>query len=196
VGRLMMAGIMMAAPILSGCAVVSTIAAVPEVLVQGAVDFFHGQEESLPVSMQTSLVSVQQGLRTMKMDVDVLESVKEGYVIGFGHGTLDGTVELKRQTPMLTTISVAVHQGIGRQKSVEQAIIKEVRNISGRTGTDQRFDFRGYQNIRLKPSTRAERIGWFRPGALLKAKKAQRAGWIKVRMPSGGWGYLKGSLPG
>jgi len=186
----------MAVLILGGCAVASTVAAVPEALVQGAVDLFRSQEESLPVSMQTSLASTQQGLRMMKLDADVLEPVKEGYAIGFGNETLDGTVELKRQTSMLTTISVAVHQGIGRQKSVEQAIIKELRNQSERMGTDQRFDFRGYQDIRLKPAIKAKRIGWFRPGAMLNAKKTRKTGWIKVRMPSGGWGYLQGSLPG
>jgi len=184
-----------AALLLGGCAVVSTVAAVPGALVEGAVNFFRGQKESLPVNMKNSLAAVQQGLRRMELDVDVLEPVDEGYAIEFGNEKLDGTMELKRQTPMLTTISIIVHRGVARQNSVEQAIIKVIRDVSERRNARKKFNFAGYHNIRTQPSIKMQQIGWYRSGALLEAGKSRKEGWIRIKMPSGKWGYLKGKLP-
>ncbi|GMR00531.1 MAG: hypothetical protein BMS9Abin18_1389 [Zetaproteobacteria bacterium] len=180
---------------LGGCVAMTTIAAIPGALIEGTVGYFQGQEESLPVSMQTSLASVQQGLHRMDLAVDVLEPVKEGYAIEFGNGKLDGVIELKRQTPKLTTFSIVVRRGMGRQKSVEQAIMKEVRKVSERRGAHKKFDFRGYHHVRAKPSIKTERIGWYRPGAMLEASKSRKEGWLRIKMPSRKWGYLKGALP-
>ncbi|MDQ6960878.1 MAG: SH3 domain-containing protein [Mariprofundaceae bacterium] len=183
-----------AALVLGGCAATATVAAIPGALVEGAVNFFRSQEESLPVNMRISLASVQQGLRRMELDVDVLEPVEEGYAIEFGNDKLDGTIELKRQTPMLTTISIIVHRGVGRQNSVEQAIINMVRDVSERINTQKKFDFAGYHNIRSQPSIKTQRVGWYRPGALLEASKSRKDGWLRIKMPSGKRGYLKGKL--
>jgi len=180
---------------LSGCVALTTVAAIPGALIGGTVDFLRSQKESLPVSMQTSLASVQQGLHRMDLAVDVLEPVKEGYATEFGNEKLDGTIKLKRQTSKLTTVSVIVHRGMGRQSSVEQAIMKEVRMVSERRGVHKKFDFRGYHYVRAKPSIKAKRIGWYRPGAMLKAKKSRKKGWLRIKMPSKKWGYLKGTLP-
>ncbi|MDQ6959351.1 MAG: SH3 domain-containing protein [Mariprofundaceae bacterium] len=179
---------------LSGCVAMTTVAAIPGALIGGAVGYFQAQEESLPVSMQISLASVQQGLHRMDLAVDVLEPVKEGYAIEFGNEKLDGIIELKRQTPKLTTVSFIVHHGVSRQKSVEQAIMKAVRKESERRSV-QNFNFRGYHYIRIKPSIKTERIGWYRPGAILEASKSRKEGWLRIKMPSKKWGYLKGSLP-
>jgi len=184
-----------AALTLSGCVAMTTVAAIPGALIGGAVGFFRGQDESIPVSMQTSLASVQQGLRRMELDVDVLEPFKEGYAIGFGNEKLDGTVKLKRQTPKLTTVSIIVRRGVGRQKSVEQAIMKEIRKISERRGANKKFDFRGYHYVRIKPSIQTQRVGWYRPGAKLEATRSRKHGWLRIKMPSRKWGYLKGTLP-
>jgi len=180
---------------LGGCAALTTVAAIPGALIGGTVGFFHGQDESIPVSMQTSLASVQQGLRRMELDVDVLEPVKNGYAIGFGNEKLDGTVKLKQQTPKLTTVSIIVRRGVARQKSVEQAIMKEIRKVSERRGANKKFDFRRYHNVRIKPSIQTQRVGWYRPGAQLEASKSRKAGWLRIKMPSRKWGYLKGVLP-
>jgi len=180
---------------LSGCVALTTVAAIPVSLVGGAVDFFSGQEESLPVSMQISLASVQEGLHRMDLAVDVLEPVREGYALEFGNEKLDGAIKLKRQTPKLTTVSVIVHRGMGRQESVEKAVMKEVRKESERRGTHKKFDFRGYHYVRAKPSIKTKRIGWYRPGAMLKARKSRKEGWLRIKMPSKKWGYLKGTLP-
>jgi len=184
-----------AAMLLSGCAATATVAAVPGALVEGAVNFFRSQEESLPVDIQTSLASVQQGLRRMELDVDVLEPVEEGYALKFSNRNLDGVIELERQTPMLTTVYIIVHRGVGRQNSVEKAIIKVVRDVSERRNAQKKFNFMGYHHIRIQPSIKTRRIGWYRPGALLEAEKSRKEGWVRIKMPSGKWGYLKGKLP-
>lgn len=184
-----------AALTMGGCAAMTTVAAIPGALIGGAVDFFRGQDESLPVGMQTSLASVQQGLRRMDLDVDVLEPVKDGYAIAFGNEKLDGTIKLKRQTPRLTTVSIIVRRGMIRQTSVGQAIMKEIRTISEQKGIHKKFNFRGYRHIRIKPSIQTQRIGWYRSGAQLDVTKSRKGGWIRIRMPSRKWGYLKGVLP-
>ncbi len=180
--------------LLGGCASASAVTAVPGGLIEGVVDFFRSQEESLPASMQNALASVQQGLRQMELDVDVLEPVGEGYAIGFGNDRMDGTIGLKRQTPMLTTVSIIVHRGVGRQHSVEQAILKVVQEVSAHRNTHKRFNFLGYHNIRIQPLIKSRRVGWYRPGALLELDKSRRSGWLRIDMPSGKWGYLKGKL--
>ncbi len=181
--------------LLSGCATMATVAAVPGVLIEDTVHFFRGQKESLPASMQRSLASVQQGLRRMDLDVDVLEPVEGGYAIQFGNEKLDGTMELKRQTPRLTTISIIVYRGVSRQHSVEQTIVNVVRDVSGRRDAQKKFNFRGYGHARIQPSMKARRIGWYRDGALLEVGKSGEDGWIRIKMPSGGWGYLKRKFP-
>jgi len=180
--------------LLGGCASAATVAAVPGTLIGGVVDFFKSQEESLPVNMQYSLASVQQGLRQMDLDVDVLEPVGEGYAIGFGNARIDGRMGLKRQTPMLTTVSIIVHRGVGRQHSVEQAILNVVEKVSERGDTHKTFNFRGYHNVRARPLIRSPRVGWYRPGALLAVSKSRKDGWLKIKMPSGKRAYLKGKL--
>ncbi len=180
---------------LSGCAAASTVSAIPVGLVEGAVEFFRGQQESLPVNMKISLASVQAGLRSMALDVDVLEPVQGGYAITFGNKTLDGTLNLKRQTPRLTTFSVSVRRGLVSQKSVETAIIKAIRITTEKADAGRRFNFQDYHHIHIRPSIRAKRIGWFRPGATLEAERSKREGWLRIKLPSGKRGYLKGSLP-
>jgi len=180
---------------LSGCVAMTTVAAIPGALIGGVVGYFQGQEESLPVSMQISLASVQHGLHRMDLAVDVLEPVKEGYAIEFGNEKLDGIIKLKRQTSKLTTVSIIVHHGVSRQKSVEQAIMKAIRKASERRGVHKKFNFRGYHYVRVKPSIKTERIGWYRPGAMLEANKSRKEGWLRIKMPSKKWGYLKGALP-
>lgn len=185
----------LAALLLGGCAVVATVAAVPAALIEGTVNFIRGQKESLPINMQTSLASVQQGLRRMDLTVDVLEPANDGYGILFGNEKLDGKIELSQKTSMLTTISITVRQGLSRQHSVEQAIIKVIRDISEQKNARKTFDFHIYHHVRILPSIKAQRIGWYRPGALLKASQSRKKDWIRIKMPSGKWGYVKGKLP-
>lgn len=180
--------------LLSGCAAVATVAAIPGALIEGTVNYLQSQEESLPVNMQTALAAVQQGLRRMDLAVDVLEPVKEGYAIGFGNEELDGTIEVKKQTTMLTTVAIIAQRGVSREKSVEQAIIKVIRDVSEQR-KNMNFDFKGYRHIRILPSINAQRIGWYRPGASLKINQTRKNDWLRIKMPSGKWGYLQGRWP-
>jgi len=188
----------LAASLLGGCAATATMAAVPMpgALIEDAIKFFRGREESFPVNMESLLAAVQQGLRQVDLGVDVLEPAGKGYAMDFGNEKLDGTMELKRQTPMLTTISIIVHRGIGRQHSVEQAILRVIRDVSERKNAQKKFDFAGYRYIRTQPSMKMRSIGWYRHDALLEVSKSGTAGWLKIKMPSGEWGYLKGTLSG
>lgn len=178
-----------------GCAVVTTLAAVPGAVIDGVVYLFKGgeeSEESLPASMRNSLASVQKGLRSMQLDVDVLELTKEGYLIEFDYKELDGTISLMQQTPKLTTINVKVRRGMsGREESVERAIHDAVRKMSEHVRQNDRFQFDGYNNIREKPNIEAKRIGWYRRGTKIDARKYGTKGWMKIKLPSGKSAYLK-----
>ena len=181
---------------LGGCAALTTAAAIPGALVDGAVSLFRAEEEGLPASLPRTLAAVQQGLRRMELDVDILEPErkKDGYRIAFGNERLDGHIKLKRQTPKLTTVSVQVRHGALREEAVEKAIMKMVRELATSEHGRHRFDFRGYRYIHKKPELKSERIGWYRARAQLEVAKARRSGWLRLRMPSKQWGYIKARM--
>ncbi len=181
---------------LGGCAALSTVAAIPSAVVDGAVSLFKAEEEGLPASLSKTLAAVQQGLRRMELDVDILEpeSGRKGYRISFGTDRLDGLIKLERQTPKLTTVSVQVRHGALREEAVEKAIMKEVRTLAERRRGRRRFNFRGYRHIHEKPDVNSRRIGWYRPGARLEVAKSRREGWLRIRMPSKHWGFIRARI--
>jgi len=180
--------------LLGGCAAVAAVSAIPGVVVESAVGSFKGQDASLVMDMQRSLVAVQQGLERMDLHVNVLEPVAGGYLIEFGNGELDGGVQLKRQTQNLTTLTVTAHRGLSHQDSVETAMIKEVRSASEQLTEGARFDFTGYKGVYVKADEGSNKVGWFLPGQKLHVSKSHKAGWLKIKLPSGQGGYIKGSL--
>lgn len=180
---------------LTGCAAMTTIAAIPGALVEGVVGMFQGQERSLPVSMRTALVATQRGLRATRLDVDVLEPVKNGYYIAFGNNRLDGKLQLTPQTSMLTTMDIKVRHGVSREKSVEKTLMDEIQGASTHVSRRQSFDFRGYGEIFAKPERDAKRLGWFRRKAKLDVSKSRQHGWVSIEMPSGTNGFVEGELP-
>ena len=181
---------------LGGCTALAPLAAIPGVVVEGAVSLFRAEEEGLPASLPRTLAAVQQGLRRMELDVDILEPErkKDGYRIAFGNERLDGLIKLKRQTPRLTTVAVRVRRGALREEAVEKAIMKMVRDLATSRHGRRRFDFRGYRYIHKKPELKSERIGWYRARAQLEVAKARRSGWLRLRMPSKQWGYIKARM--
>ncbi len=180
--------------LLPGCAIVPVIAAIPSAIVEPVFGQFGSQERSLAISMRTALVATQQSLLDMKLSVDVLEIDKDGYNIVFGNDTLSGGIELRRQTEKLTTIEVKVTTST-REESVETAVLDLIEGKAGRISKHQRFNFRGYHNLRKRPDLSAEKVGWYRPGALLAAKKYHRQPeWLKLKLPSGHYAFLKGSI--
>jgi hypothetical protein len=186
---------LMLAASLSGCAALTAVAAIPGAVVEGVADMFQGQERSMPVDMRSALVATQQGLRATRLDVDVLEPVKDGYYIAFGNDRLDGELQLTPQTPMLTTMDIKVRHGISREKSVEKTLMDEIQETSTHVSGKQSFDFRGYGDIRAQPELNAKRLGWFRRKAKLEVKASRQKGWLSIKMPSGARGFLEGELP-
>ena len=180
---------------LSGCATITTVAAIPGVMVEGVVGLFQGQEQTMPVDMRTALVASQRGLRATRLDVDVLEPVKDGYDIAFGNDNLDGKLELTPQTPMLTTLDIVVRHGVMRKESVEKTLLAEIQSASLHVRPHRAFDFAGYGEIRADPNPKAKRLGWFRHHAKLEVKATRVAGWLSIKLPSGAKGYLQGELP-
>jgi len=182
---------------LNGCTALAPIAAVPGVLVEGAVSLFRSEEEGLPAGLSRTLASVQQSLRRMDLDVDILEPDRnrDGYRLVFGNERLDGLIKLRRQTAKLTTVAVRVRHGALRETAVEKAIMKMVRELATGRGGRRRFDFRGYRHIHKKPELKSGRIGWYRAKARLEVVRTHRAGWLRLRLPSGQWGYIKARMP-
>jgi len=180
---------------LSGCAALTTIAAIPGALVEGVVGMFQGQERSLPVGMRTALVATQRGLRVTRLDVDVLEPRKDGYYIAFGNDKLDGELQLTPQTSMLTTMDIKVRHGVSREESVEKTLMDEIQGASTHVSKQQSFDFSGYGEIFAKPERDAKRLGWFRRKAKLDVRKSRQPGWLSINMPNGDKGFLEGKLP-
>jgi len=179
---------------LSGCLAVSAVSAIPGALLEVVANQFVGEEKSFPSSMRKSLAAVQQSLWELKLDIDVLEIQPDGgYGVGFGNQRLDGEITLRKQTAQLTTVYVKA-KGSTREASVEHAIIEMIGGKLKRLPNNARYNASKYNNLRLKPSIKAARVGWFRPGANLEASKTQSKDWLKIKLPSGKSAYLKGTI--
>jgi len=188
--------ILIASLCLTGCAAVTSVAAVPGSLLGAVANQFVGEEESFAASMETTLAAIQLSLRSMKLDVDILEIQQEGeYAIAFGNNKLDGVITLKKQTARLTTINTKV-RGTMRKESVERAIIATMRTKMKTISSEKRFQKAGYQNLHKIPSAKSERLGWFHPGSRMEALKSKTPGWLKIKLPSGETAYLKGTIKG
>lgn len=181
---------------LPGCAAVTSVAAVPGSLLGAVANQFVGEEESFAASMETTLAAIQLSLRSMKLDVDILEIQPGGeYAIAFGNTKLDGSIMLKKQTVRLTTITIKVRSTM-RKESVERAIIETMRSKMKTIDSDKRFQKAGYHSLHKTPSAKSERLGLFRPGSRLEALNSKTPGWLKIKLPSGETAYLKGSIKG
>lgn len=180
--------------LLNGCVAATALSALPGVLANQAVDFFKGQEASLPLDMQASLASVQQGLEKMSLHANILEPVGKGYLIEFGNGELDGDIRLERQTEKLTTMSISAHRNMMHQESVEEAMVRAVTGVSEEIADDARFNFNGYDKVYANPDEQSTQVGWFLPGQKLHVSLSRVFGWLKLKLPSGQNGFIKGSL--
>ncbi len=178
----------------TGCAAVTAVSVVPGALFEAVANQFIGEEESFSTSIKSTLAATQLSLRSMKLDVDVLEIQQEGgYAIAFGNAKLDGSISLKKQTERLTTIYIKVRDTT-REKSVERAIIESIRAKIKSTPRGKRFQKTGYHNLREQPTVKSARLGWVRPGARLEAFESRTPGWLSIKLPSGKIAYLKGSI--
>jgi len=177
---------------LPGCAAMTAVSAVPGALFEVVATQFGGEEESFPRNIRPTLAAMQLGLRSMKLDADVLEIQDDGYTVAFSNGKLNGVIRLEKMTPRLTTVHVKV-RGNMREASVERAIIKSVRTKLNRMEGKQRFRFAGYHNLRAKPDVKTARLGWCRPQAKLDIRRNGKSDWLRLKLPSGKIAYLKGN---
>lgn len=185
---------LMALLLLPGCVAVTALSAVPGALYEVVANQFVGKEKSFPYSMDRTLAGVQKSLWRMNLDADIVEVQQNGgYGIGFGNENLDGSITLREQTAKLTTIYVRAKSSV-REESVETAIISQIGQELEHMGAQDHFSTRKYNNLREKPDLNASRVGWYRPGAELEAIQAEAHGWLKVKLPSGKYAYLKGEF--
>ena len=188
-GRLVLALII--SLLMSGCAVVGGVAGAA---VEGMVYMFKGEEESFAITMRSALVASQRGLQRADLNVDLLEPVESGYEIGFGNENLTGQISLQKQTSSLTTMEVRVRSGAMREDSIERALVESIREQAKKAKRSDRFDFGGYKDVREKPDEKTDRIGWYRPGAMLDVYEMNQSEWLRIKMPSGKQAFLKGDL--
>jgi len=177
--------------ILSGCTV---IAAVGGAAVDGALYVFTAEKKSLPSSMREVLIATQKTLDGMDLSPSLIEPIDDGYSLEFSNDQLSGSMMLIRETNHLTTITARVYKGIGRQKSVENAIFSGTQASALRVKKHEQFDSTKYHYIHTKASTEAPRAGWFIPGKKLNVSPSKTAGWLKIKMPSGKMAFLKGHV--
>lgn len=137
-----------------------------------------------------TLAAVQSSLRSMKLNIDVLEIDENGYSIAFGSENLNGTITLEEITPQLTTFYIKA-RGSMREASVERAIIDSVQAKLKSKRADKRFQFAGYHNLRAKPDVKTAKLGWYRPDAELKTHRNGKSEWVSLKLPSGKIAYLK-----
>ncbi|WP_232726381.1 SH3 domain-containing protein [Mariprofundus ferrinatatus] len=179
---------------LPGCVALTAVSAIPGALFEVAANQFIGKEKSYPANMRKTLTGVQQSLQSLKLDVDVLEIQQDGgYGIGFGNERLDGEITLRTQTPELTTVYIKV-KGSSREESVEHAIIEVIDEKLKRLPASAHMDTSKYNNLRQDPSVKSPRVGWFRPGASLEVTQSGAREWLKIKLPSGDYAYLKGAI--
>ena len=175
---------------LTGCAMISAVAAIPAALVDGMMGSFQSQEKTLPVSMDVSLAAVQKGLQKADMAVDILEPLEGEYFIAFGNNTLDGWMEMSRQTSSLTSVYIKIRKGVFRERAIEETVLDVIHEIALGLDDKARFDFSAYGQIFKQADVSSDRVGWYRFGALLKIEAGDDKAWQVVTMPSGASAYL------
>jgi len=175
---------------LHGCVALTAASVVPSALIEVVTTEFKGEEVCMTHHINPTLAAVQSSLRSMKLDVDVLEIDENGYSIAFGSENLNGTITLEEITPKLTTFYIKA-RGSMREASVERAIIDSVKAKLKSKRTKKRFQFAGYHNLRAKPNIKTARVGWYRPDAELKTHRNGKSEWVSTKLPSGKIAYLK-----
>jgi len=193
-GRLILTALMLMTSYLSGCAAATAVSAIPGALFNVVSDQFSSVEVSFPHSMRATLAATQHSLQKMRLDIDILETQEAGgYGIAFTNHKLNGEITLYEQTENLTTIQIKVTT-FTRETSIEHAIIQLIETTLKKQAPMAHFQIEDYHSLRAKPDSSAKQVGWYRPGAMLDASQSKTSGWLKVELPSGDTGYLKGSI--
>ncbi|MFQ5355139.1 MAG: SH3 domain-containing protein [Mariprofundaceae bacterium] len=182
------------AALLQGCVAISTLSLIPSSVVDGTVYMFTGVKVSLALPAKGIVVAVQQGLHEISLDMNVLEQTDAGYSINMGNEELDGFIDIERETENLSTLYVKVRKGVMRQASIEQAVIRSIREWSGQLSPDVTLDLSTYLPLRRSPDDSSPVVGWYRQGALATLQQSEHKAWLQISLPSGKKAYLQGIL--
>jgi len=180
-----------------GSVATAAISAVGGVLAERAFNLVDAKKISLTTDINHALASIQKALHLMNFDVEILQPVSNGgFIALFGNNKNDGSIALEKETDNLITFKVKViaSDGLSRREEIENAVANLVRNISKEISPDAHFDFHHYNMIRSAPNRKAPRIGWFLIGSRLPVHPSLTPGWLKITMPEGEKGFLKGTI--
>lgn len=177
---------------LGSCASMSAVSAVSGSAVNGVLYIFQGEELSLPLGLRATLVSVQKGLRSLGLEVDILEEKEGEYFIQFNNKKLRGTMQLNRETLKLTTVFVRIRDGVVRNKSVEKAVLQAIEKAALRVSNRNRFSYQGYLYVYEKSDVKSKKVAWFRRGAMAKYSEVMSdSTWLQLKLPSNKKGFIK-----
>ncbi len=185
---------LLSAVVLQGCVAISALSLIPSSVVDGTVYMFSGVKVSLALPMKATLVAVDQGLHEISLDMNVLEQTDGGYSIIMGNRQLEGFVDIERETENLSTLYVKVRKGAIRQASIEQAVIRSIRERSDILPPDVTLDLSTYLPLRVSPDISSSIVGWYRQGALATLKQSEQKAWLQITLPTGKKAYLQGML--
>lgn len=177
---------------LCACASMSAVSAVSGTAVNGVLYMFKGKELSLPLSLNRTLVSVQKGLHSLGLKVDIVENKKDKYYLEFNNKKLHGEIKLDQETLQLTTVFVQVRAGIARNESVEEAVLKAIEKAASKVYRRSKFSYRGYLYMYEKADVKSKKIAWLRRGAMVKhAPVISNPSWAQVKLSSNKKGFVK-----
>jgi len=130
----------------------------------------------------------------MDLDVNIIEKTSSGYAIDFGNKDLTGTMELKHETDMLSTLYIKIRKGIMRQESIEMVVIDVLHEQAKTVAPDATPDLMNYLPIRKGADLKQPVIGWYCQRSLANLVSSSKNGWIRISMPSGSKAYIRGVM--
>lgn len=167
------------------------LSAIPTSMIDGAIYAFSGERISVPLSTKSTLGAIQKALHKIDMSIHILQKADSGYALDFGAKKLTGSIKLKYETNMLSTIHIKVRKGISRQKSIEMAVINSIQEQVKIYTTKSALDLSAFLPIRNHPDIKRPAIGWYRQGAPAQLQSVHKQGWLLISLPAGGeHGYI------
>ena len=175
---------------LTGCTVLSAASAIQGSVVDSIAHLFQGTDVSIPKDAPAALAAVQQGLRKLSLDVDVLEPVDGGYEILLGNEKLNGHMKIRPEAKTLTTIFVRVREGVSRHTAIEEAVVDAVREQAKNPDVQKEFDMDDYLPLYKTMKEGSKQVGWYRKGGWVEIARVGENNWLQLKLPSGENGYL------
>lgn len=163
-------------------------------------DGIYGQvdksEAAMPLTMKEALQAVKITLKTSGIDADIIEPTKIDCYISFSKGELSGRLHIIKNTERLVTVEAEVKSDLVRAEAIEKSLLetmKKTTNLLHETdgATLSILDMNEYLYAQNKPAKDGTVIAMVRKGADVEVKE-HRSNWLKVKMPSGNYGWIRG----